>query len=98
MKAKSGSPAGLSQGLFESSRNLHKSSLAPSRKAIASMLYGQQCCLLMLMTCMLSRVAVLQHCFALQGGCKQPDALGQCTVTLYVSEVAAALLQPVAEL
>ena len=65
MEAKSGSPAGLLQGLFEFSRNLQKRSLASSRKATASMLYDQQCCLLMLMICVLQRVAVCSivlHC------------------------------------
>ncbi len=39
MEAKSRSRAGLLRGLFESSENLQKSSLASSRTATTSMLY-----------------------------------------------------------
>jgi len=40
----------------------------------------------MLMTLHVVKSGSLQHCLALQGGCQQTDALGQCTVTLYISE------------
>jgi len=40
----------------------------------------------------------LQHCLALQYGRKWADALSECTLTLYISEAAAAPLQTVAGL